>query len=46
MKRIYLAAMLLLLITATNLPLQAATETWLKSKSDDGAILILADGSV
>lgn len=46
MRRIIMATMLILLIFFLNLPLGAADETFLKSKSDDGSILILADGSV
>jgi len=46
MGRIIKTTMLILLICLLNLPLGAADETFLKSKSDDGSVLILGDGSV
>ena len=34
------------MILALSMPLMAAEETFIRDKSDDGSILILADGSV
>ena len=45
MKRIILATMLILSILSANLALGAAQETFLQGKMDNGAVLILGDGS-
>lgn len=46
MKKFFIAMTCILMILFLTLPLLAAKETYLVRKSDDGSILILADGSV
>lgn len=46
MKRFFIAIVVILIILFLSLHLSAAEETYLTDKSDDGSILILADGSV
>ena len=46
MKKFFIAMTCILMILFLSLPLLAAKETYLVRKSDDGSILILADGSV
>ncbi len=45
MRRIVLATLLILVVLLVNLASGATQETFLKSKTDDGAVLILGDGS-
>ena len=46
MKRMILAALLVSAVFSVNLAWGAAQETFLKSKTGDGAVLTLGDGSV
>jgi hypothetical protein len=46
MRRIILATMLMSAVLLVNLAWGAAQETFLKGKMDDGAVLILGDGSI
>lgn len=45
MRRIILVTLLISVVLLTNLAWGAAQETFLKGQTDDGAILILGDGS-
>jgi hypothetical protein len=46
MRRITLATLLILVVILVNLAMGAAQESFLKGKMDDGAVLILGDGSI
>jgi len=46
MKRIILVTLLISLVLGANLAPGAAKETFLKSRTADGAVLVLGDGSV
>jgi len=46
MRRFIWISLIILLFSCSNSAAMAAEETYLKSKSDDGSVLILADGSV
>jgi len=46
MRRLILAMLLIYVVLLANLAWGAAQETFLKGKMDDGAVLILGDGSV
>jgi hypothetical protein len=46
MRRIFWATLLILVVLWVNLAMGAAQETFLKSQTNDGAVLVLGDGSV
>ena len=45
MRRIILATLLILTVLLVNLALGASQETFLKGKTENGAVLLLGDGS-
>jgi len=46
MKVLILVIIVIFALSMTSDPLMSAEQTYLKSKSDDGSVLILGDGSV
>ncbi len=46
MRSTILVSLVILVLFLTSTPLISAEQTYLKSKSDDGSILILGDGNV
>ena len=46
MRHIILATMLILVVLSLSLPVGATDATFIKSKTDDGSVLILGNGSV
>jgi hypothetical protein len=46
MKNLIFLSLAILVLSFPSTPLMSAEQTYLRSKSDDGSVLILADGSV